>query len=788
MHTDSLEAPKFVGQNLPRIDGHEKVSGAAIYTIDMVLPRMLHGKIKRSSIPHGKILSIDIQRALKVPGVKAVITAQDVPDVRRSLVKDIPIFAIDTVRYVGEPVAAVAAEDIEAAEEAVQLIDVQYEELTAIFDTEESLSPNPGVVIHSDRSRFFDGTYGKHNFQFELDPTRPNVSHIFRAIQGDAQEAMTKANTVIENEFRTTPVHAFHTESIGTLASAQRDGSITLWASHQSPHGLRLEVADALGIPPNKVRIIIPYIGGGFGNKNSSYTDLVAAFLSVKTRRPVRLFFTREEAMVASSVRYPFTIRVKDGVNSDGFIKAREITAIANGGAYGRAGVMNIPLRAIHAAVSTYHIPNIKVEAIGVFTNREPSGAFRGFGAAQSAWAIESQMDIIADQLGLDPIDFRLNHLIEEGNVNALGELMKDKHDAEYLRQAADVVGWENKRIDCGGIWKRGIGFALTNKLSTDPGSTAYVRLRDDGIVEIWSSSTELGQGIQTGFKQIVAEELGVEPVMIKVVKPDTDFTPFDVGTYSSHTLFSVGNALKIACDDLKGKLIKKTSQVLDTREENLMVEGGKVVTNDGSGRQRRFTELFSKGLTRYGAVTETGSDFWGMGTWTVKTSPLDPSTWKIPGGRAGGFYSPGAEAAEVAVNLETGQVKVLKLVVVTNVGKAINPALVEGQIEGSVSMGLTCALSEELCLEAGKIINADLKDYNVLGSIEAIPITFLPHEHSLEDGPYGAKGVGETAIVPVAPAVANAIYNAVGVRLKDLPMTSENVLRELQQKRRDRP
>ena len=769
-----LEKPKFVGQRLPREDAYEKVTGLAKYAVDITLPWMLHGKVKRSPIAHGRLLSIDIQRALKVPGVRAILTAGDVPDTRRSPIKDSPIFAIGKVHYVGEQVAAVAADTVEAAEEAVELIDVQYEELGGVYDPEESMSRIPPIVIHPDRMRLFKGRY-----HFEIDPSRPNVTAIFRAIQGDTQENMLKAHLVMENEFRAAPVHHFHTETLSAIVSANPDGNVTIWSAHQSPHQLRLEVAEVLQISPSKVRVIIPFVGGGFGNKEvyGSHLELIGAFLSKKTRRPVKMTLSREEAMIASTVRYPFTIRIKDGVSQEGLLLAREITALANGGAY--AGALNVPRNLVFAAVSTYNIPNIRLDSIRVFTNQVPSGAFRGFGSAQVAWAIESQMDMIAEKLGLDAIEFRLRNLLKDGDSNAVGEMMSYKHEAEYLRRAAEHIGWGTKPSDHGS-WKRGHGLALTNKISTDPGSTAYVRLRDDGIGEVWSSVVEMGQGTHTGLKQIAAEELGLEPALIRIVRPDTDFTPFDPGTYSSHSLFSVGNALKMACDDLKMKLIRKASMMLDTPEENLAVEAGVVTTKDGSGRRLQFTQLFDRGLTRFGALTETGSDFWGMGTWTMKVGPLDPSNWKVPGGRAGGFYSPAAEAAEVAVNIETGQVKVLDFVVVMNIGRAINPGLVEGQIEGSVAMGLSCALAEELCLEAGRILNADLKDYKVQGSLDAVRITFLPEEHPYEGGPYGAKGVGEAAITGVAPAIGNAIYNAVGVRVKDLPITAEKIRKAL--------
>jgi CO/xanthine dehydrogenase Mo-binding subunit len=274
----------------------------------------------------------------------------------------------------------------------------------------------------------------------------------------------------------------------------------------------------------------------------------------------------------------------------------------------------------------------------------------------------------------------------------------------------------------------------------------------------------------------MVGEEMGVDLAMIRIVTPDTNLTPFDPGAYSSHTLFSVGNALRIACADLKRKLLEKASQMLDVLPENLEVKGGLVIAKD-SGHRLRFTDLFSRGLMRFGAVTDAGSDFWGMGTWTVPVSHLDPLTWKVPGGRAGGFYSPAAEAAEVAVNLETGQIKVLRFVTVMNVGKAVNPALVEGQVEGSVAMGISCALAEELRIEEGRVVNPDLKDYKLISSLEASRMTFLPEESPLEEGPFGAKGVAEPAITGVAPAIGNAIWNAVGVRIADLPITREKIL-----------
>jgi len=766
------------GKSVPRLDGYEKVTGKALYGVDIELPGMLYGKIKRSTIPHGLIKKIDTSAAEQLEGVWAVITGQETPNrLHGTGIADTPIMARDRVRYLGEPVAAVAASSEQLAQKAIGLIRVDYEELPSLVDPEEAVQPtrNPRVIIHPDLSKYETGKI----WSALLDAERPNVSTHIKVRKGDVEAGFRAADVILENSFSTNVAHATHTETVCSVTKFEDDGSLTVWSVNQAPYRIQSQLSQALGIPPSKIRVIVPYVGGGFGNKANIYTEGIGAILSKKCgNRPVKITLTREEVFLATTVRHPFIIRVKDGVMKDGRIVAREISAILNGGAYaGYAGV-TVARNCIFSAVSTYDIPNLKIDVYRAYTNQVPAGAFRGYGGAQMDWAIESQMDLIAKKLRIDPVELRLRNILADGALNGIGERMSGYHPEECLKKAAELIKWGKHEEKVEGPWVKGKGIALGEKYSGEPTSVAHVRLLPDGTLEVFTSAVEIGVGSNTVLAQIAAEEYGVPITNIRLAKPDTYITPFDVGAVSSRQTYNCGNAVRLAIRDLKSRIAEYASKQLGVPLEDVEVKAGKVTFRNSQREPMSVEDLFERRTTRYGAYLQSGNEFWGMGTWSAPTGTLDPDTGQCDTERANGCYTPVAVAAEVAVNKETGHIRPLRFVVVVNIGRAVNPVLAATQVEGAVSMGVGASLYEDLVIEEGKMLNPDFKDYkppmsgDTTYSVETI---FL--ENPQPDGPYGARPVGEAPILPIAPCLANAIDDAIGVRVTSLPITAEKIL-----------
>jgi carbon-monoxide dehydrogenase large subunit len=753
-----------VGQPVARVDAVEKVTGAARYIADLRLPGMLYGRVLRSPYPHAKIVSVDVTAAKNLPGVLGVVTGLELDYLGGEAVKDMPFLARDKVRYVGEPVAAVVAVSEEVAEQALRLIRVEYEELPAVFDPVEAAQEG-APLLHENLESY-------QRIGVVKPIARSNIISYSEEKQGDVERGFAESDYVFEDTFRIHTVQHGAIEPHGAIAQWSPDGTVTVWTCNDGPHRLRKDLADAMRIPLTKIRVIVPYLGGGFGSKGGLKAEPLAIALAQKVPgRPVRVVLTREEVFTATLVRHAAVITVKTGVKADGTLVAREVVGYWDTGAYAEKGP-TVVKQAMASAAGPYRIPHIRLVGYCVYTNKVIAGAYRGYGTPQVTWAYESQMDMIARRLGMDPLEFRLKNILREGDRMPTGQPAHSVGVEECLRRVAAELRWGEKSPP-----GRGKGIACTGKNTKTPsGSAAYVVLNQDGTVNVLTSTVEIGQGARTILAQIAAEELGVPVEAVSVSLPDTDATPFDASTTSSRSTFHMGNAVRAAARDIKEQLASLGALVLCCRPEDLEVGGGKVVLRGAVQRSLSYQEVLRQCYGAGGSVLGRGFYYppaeEGSGMWSA------PSV----------FWMYGAQGAEVEVNPETGQVRVLKLVAAHDVGKAINPVTCSGQIEGGVVHGLGVTLLEEVVMDQGRILNANFHDYKMPTAMDVPEVVPIIVEAQHRDGPYGAKGVGEPVVTPTAPAIANAVEDAVGVRIKELPLTPERVFRALQEAARRAP
>ncbi|MGA2461989.1 MAG: xanthine dehydrogenase family protein molybdopterin-binding subunit [Candidatus Bathyarchaeia archaeon] len=773
---------KVIGKALPRIGAEEVVTGRAVYVYDMELPRMLHGAIKRSPLPHAEIISINKSRAEALAGVHAVITGDDVPaGLRGRGLYDTPILSRGRVRYIGEPVAAVAAETKDLAKEAAELIEVKYKELEPIFDSLVSVKENPPVTVHPDLPNY--KRYSSQIYRAATDPSRPNVTNRFKVRHGDVEQGFKEAHLVVENTFRTHPVQHMHIEPVAAIASTEPDGTLVVWVSGQNVYRARKELSDGLGIPQSKIRVIIPpYVGGGFGNKGQTHAELICAALTLKTSKPVKITFTREEVFETTSIRHPSIIRIKDGVNADGRIIAREMEAIYNGGAYSLAG--NVAVRdCVYASVCVYDIPNFKLDVFRVYTNQVQGGAFRGFGTPQAYFAIESQMDIIAQKLNIDPIQLRLKNMLRTDSKNAMGERMRKFTLQECITTALkEAEKIPKPKLDS--HWRFGRGIAVAQEMcDVSFPSMAYAKYREDDTVEISTAVADPGEGTRTGLAQIAAEESKLPLESITIREADSSFAPVGPGASGSRQTSQLGKAVSMACRGVKAQILTIASRKLNLNPDDLELADGVVRGRKNPGVQVRVRDLFRPGPMGDGFVEGIG-EFASKAVWHPETGELDPETGQCSTDRAVAYYTPVVQVVDLATNIETGQVKLLNIIGVLDVGRVINPLNVLGQNEGGIIMGASTTISEELVIQDGQVINGDLKDYKIWTSMDYVPIQSKILENPFEEGPFGAKGCGEAPITATAPAITNAIHNAIGLRFRSLPVTGERILKALKEKK----
>jgi CO/xanthine dehydrogenase Mo-binding subunit len=772
-----------IGKSVPKVDAFEKVTGRGLFTADMSFPNMLNGKILRSPYPHAKIISIDISKAVSHPEVRAVVTGKDAPDERICVLQDRYVLARDVVRFVGEPVAAVAADTVEAAEEALDLIDVEYEELPAIFDPEEAMKPNPSVVLHPKLPKYFSPQF--QGFDPAKAPIhqfadRPNILVYSKLRTGDTEKGFSESDLIVEERYTRARIQHCPMEPAAAVVRPEPDGGLTLWATTQTIYWEREFVARLFKIPPAKIRAIALYQGGGFGSRVMATVPSthIAVLLALKARRPVKLVLTRDEVFVDGQSEIPQVIYIKDGVKKDGTLVAREVRIIMNCGAYSGLNIIGAYLTA-YASAGTYRVPNMKVDTYGVATNEPMSGPYRGFAANPPEWAIECHMDLVAEKLGLDPAEMRRKNVLKEGEINALGEPVTNIQVEDSLNKVLDSMEWEKRERKEEGPWRKGKGLAFSNKYTQGAyGSVVIVKVHYDGTVEVRHSAADLGQGCNTSLAQMAAEEFGTSVNRVRVVYTDTAVTPYDFGTIANRVTWHTGNALLLACKDAKRQIFERASVLLRVPPENLTMSDGVIHRKGTKMGAIKLADLFTMPMGMY--LPKEG-EIIGRGAYHSPVVFQDPETGHSP--RVAAFYSWGACTVEVAVNGETGEVKVLRVAQCFDAGQPINPKICEGQTEGGIAQGIGGALYEEMIVVNGVVVNPNYVDYWI-PSIMEVPVldmkamlaTTVPHQ----EGPFGAKGFSEGGMIPMPPAITNAIYDAIGVRMKELPITREKVLAAL--------
>ncbi|MBW1800620.1 MAG: xanthine dehydrogenase family protein molybdopterin-binding subunit, partial [Deltaproteobacteria bacterium] len=680
-----------VGKSVNNRDTLEKVTGKATYCADMALPGMLHGKVLRSTRAHARISHIDTSLAENIPGVKCIITGRDVPERKfGEVIYDKPILSRGVVRFIGDPVAAVAAETIDAADEAIRLIKVSYEDLPAIFDPEEAWAVHPGVTVHPD---LFDYELGPvasaPDHRVVLDPERPNVCRHCKIRHGDIKKGFKEADEIIENRFSTARIQACTMEPHGCIAQVDFDGRLTVWSGRQLLFFSRKHLCGALDLPPSGVRLISSmHIGGSFGSKSMFTVEPIAAILARRTGWPVKIILTREEVFRTGGSRIPMVITIRDGVKRDGTIAAREVKVILNAGAYAVLAPI-LATNLTYALVGTYRIPHMKIDAYAVYTNEPEAISFRGFGSSQPIWAVENQMDMIAEQLGISAVDIRKKNVLNEGEENAHGEYAHSTGAKQCLEKVAKELNRSDKPSGANG-WRVGRGVALGNKYCF-PGvmSLGWVKVHEDGALEVRHSADNFGQGVHTVMAQIAAEVFNMPVERVRVSCGDTDNVPISTGSISQSSTYNVGKGVLLAALDAKEQVLKLASRRLDVPVEILDTEKGVVTVKSKPSVSMPITDLFKR--TGAGGYIEDGGEIVGRATWAPQNAMPHPDTGQIDpdaakkGLRRASFFGHAAQAAEVMVNMETGEVKVKKLILACDMGLPINPKLCEGQMEGGL-------------------------------------------------------------------------------------------------------
>lgn len=753
----SLDAPlKWIGARVPKLDAPQKASGEVRYLPDFAVGGMLHGKIRRSERAHARIKRLDTSAARRVPGVHAVLTAADIDNVAFGHGKDNTPLKGEVVRCIRDELAAVAAETEAAAEEACRLIEVEYEDLPAVFDPKEALRPGAPVIY----------------------PEHPgNRPFTYAYAHGDVAAAQAQSAHVVEDEFDLTWVSHCCLGTSACIAAFEADGRLTMHSLTQVPFLYRRDLAAIVGMKPEDIRVIQPTIGGAFGSKLDIYPfEPIAVHLARATRRPVRIVFTRHEEFLASPTRQPALVKLRSGCDEKGRFTFRDAHVLLDNGGHTSWGA-TIPFVMMQTFSSLYRVPNVKFFTEVAYTNNPYSGSFRGYGNLQATFAVEQHVDRLAEALKVDPLELRRLNTQERGEVTGQGLEFVSCGLRQCLDSAAKSSGWAKKRAarPSGGRVRRGIGMASMlhvgggAKIYRSDGCGSLLTIDDFGKVTLVTGSTDIGQGSETVLAQIVAEVLGVHLDRVRVVNSDTDVKPWDVGVHASRTSYVAGNSAMLAATQAKEKLLAAAAKQhgvpvaeLTLREGHVMRGGKKLEPIDRLVRALHFSNQAELLITQ---------------------AYFEPGSVKQDGGFKGQVsptYAFGTHAVEVEVELDTGLVRVLGVWAAHDVGKVLNALGIEGQIEGGVVMGLGYALTEELKVEQGKVKNPSFRDYHLFTAPEVPPIHFELVETQDPSGPFGAKGVGEAPAICVAAAVANAVYDATGVRFTSLPLTPERVLEGL--------
>jgi CO/xanthine dehydrogenase Mo-binding subunit len=748
-----------VGKRIPKLDAVDKATGRIQYIQDIKLPGMLYGKILYSKYPHARIVKIDTSRARALPGVRAVLTGDDIPEIKMGVYKDNRPLKKGKVRSYRDEVAAVAAVSPQVAAEALNLIEVTYEALPGVFDPVEAMSAGAPLIHEEHQTNILKMPWKLH--------------------YGDVEAAQKEAAYVARERFSTTWVTHCCMGTSGAIAEFDPHNNLTVYSNTQIPSLAQKDFLDALqimGLEGKRVRVIKPCLGGGFGSKLDTYAyEYVAILLAYHTRRPVKIVFDRTEEFIATSTRQPTIIDISQGCDANGKLLFRDVSMILDNGAYTSWGattpsVMMMPITTL------YRVPNVRYEAKCVYTNNTYSQAMRGYGNPQATFAIESTMDMLAGAAGIDPIEFRRINANRPGDVSTQGLRITTCGLEECMAAVKDKLQWDRPR-------ERGEGVGIASLIHVGGGARVYksdgcgtmIKMDDFGKVDVFTGATDMGQGSDTVIAQIVAEELGIRIEDIHVIHSDTDICPWDVGAHASRTTFVAGNSALGAGRKIKARILELAAKQLEAPMEMLELRDGMVRHRNNPEKSLEIGKLLRKAHFSHGGQMLMAEYFY---------DPANENMGRDFRGNMSMTYTFGAHGVRVKVDEETGKVRILDYVAAHDVGKAINPMLLEGQVYGGVMMGIGYALSEQVILEKGENMNPNFRDYKILTAKDVPPIQAPVLETYDKDGPFGAKGIGEPGCVPTAPAIANAIYNAVGVRIKDLPVTPERVLAAIREKK----
>ena len=759
-----VEKPEtLIGKSIPKPDAPDKVVGKTTYINDMVLPRMLVAKIKRTDRVHAKILSVDISEAEKVPGIVAIATAENSPKGLIGVLKDNPPLKGDKVRCIRDEIAGVAGETEEAVDEALKLIKVEYEDLPPVFDPEEALKDD-APQLHDDKP-------GNLSLTYDFD-------------HGDIKQAEKDSDIVMEEKYE---LHYVTHTCMGpgcVIADFDTHGKLTIYTQTQYPYNYKMDLAPALDIPAGDIRVIQPPVGGAFGSKLDVYPfEPIAVYLAKKARRPVKLFFSREEEFIASPTRQPARVYIKQGAKKDGTITFRDVNVYLNNGGYTSWGA-TIPAVMMRTMTGHYRIPNVEFHSKAVYTNNPFAGSFRGYGNVQATYVTATLMDKMAENLGMNPIEFRLKNAQKPGERTPQNSLLKNAALADCIKIGADKTDFLAKHAENTAARenpariRKGIGIATSihnaggAKIHKSDGCGTILTMDDYGRATVITGASEIGQGIDAVITQLVSEELGIPTSDVIIANNDTAIGPWDVGVHASRTTFIAGNAARNAAVKAKAQILAAAARQSNVSADQLELRGGHVVQKDNGVSVTKLDRLLR-------AMHFAGEDAELVMVSEYYEPPSELED-KSHVGDISAAYAHGAYITELEVDTLTGGVKLHKMTCVQDVGKVINKLGIEGQMEGGIAQGIGYGLSEELIIEEGIVKNPNFRDYKVVTAPEMPEIECHFIEDDEETGPYGAKGISELpAIIPGA-SIANAIYNAIGVRFDNPPITPEKIVRAL--------
>lgn len=761
-----------IGKPVTRVDTVEKLTGQAVYGYDLVLPNMVYGKVLFSPKAHATIKRINTDKARSYPGVVAVVSGQDAPWTHGESIKDKPFLAQGKVRYIGEPVAAVAAEDEDAAEAAVRLIEVEYEDLPVYTDPEQACSPG-AVAIHEEFQK-----YRKADFIVGSD--LPNIAEHFKLRTGDVDLGFRQSDLILEERYFVPMIQHAAMEPHSAHAHFDKESDrLTIWVANDAPFRALHEISEALNMPKERIRFINPLQGGGFGSKGGLKVEPIAVALAFHTNgRPVRVKFNRQETFISTLTRHEAVVYCKSGVKNDGTLMARQMMIYWGAGAYAEKSP-TVCIRGSLPAPGPYRIPHVRVDGYAVYTNKPVAGSYRGYGIPQGAWASEQQMDEIAKRLGMDPVEIRMKNMFVDGDVSYWGEQLHSVGLKETLIKATQAIEWGKKPAAGKRGVKIGKGFACIQKPTRSPTtSSAGVLVNSRGAVTVLAGTVEIGQGCNTILSQVAAEELKVPIDSVRMHSLDTDVIPFDASTTSSRSTYHMGNAVRRAAIHAREQIAEAAGPMFEAKKEDLDFADGKVFLKDQPQMALPIGEVIRRKLGGDGVIR-------GDGSYTYEIAKdLDLETGHSD--HASAFYMYATQAAEVAVDEESGRIRLLRMSAAHDVGKAINPLNCVAQIEGGLAMGIGSALHEELVIdEMGKVRNPSFLDYHLVTSLDMPEMIPIIVECPEPEGPYGAKGLGEPGLAPTPAAIGNAVADALGVRVYDLPATPERVYWTIQSKKK---